>query len=308
MLRPLVRRGRESLGKFETTYLRLFGHRNDYPPTFVLGAPRSGTTAVYLHVVNRFQMSYVPNIADTFPCAPLLAARCARLLGTRYSPTFDNRYGVVSGGPLAPGDGWNVFHRWFPRYDHGVGVDPAGGRELPLLIGGFEALDGLPFINKNNNHCTRVGTLARWLPESRFVHVVRDLPETAASLVEARRAHGLEPGDPWSVHPPALEAVRFEDEIQQAVYTILQCRSDVRREFERIEESRWTELQYREVCRHPSDLDGWLGGQYDDAGILLTRREKVAGDGLRASDRRVSGRLGERVARWAEAWESGGVD
>ena len=44
-----------------------------WPPIFILGAPRSGTTLIYQLLISNFRFAYFPNIANTFYMCPIYA-------------------------------------------------------------------------------------------------------------------------------------------------------------------------------------------------------------------------------------------
>lgn len=276
-----------------------------WPPLFVVGAPRSGTTAVYLHIVNQYRVAYLPNVANRFPGCPLIASRLARFVAPPFQPTYDNRYGIVE-GTLAPGDGWEIFHRWFPRYRHEVGVNPAGRWELPLLIARFERWMEAPFVNKNNNHCTRIPELSEWCPDARFVHVRRDLVATAASLLEGRRAHAVEPDEPWGVRPPKLVNANFDSELELVVATILEARNLVTAAFQELSQDRRVEVEYMRFCRDPSGLEAWLDDIHCCGSRAYNRREVAPEADLSPSERSVSDEFRRKVLEIASRWRSQG--
>ncbi|MFW6089831.1 MAG: hypothetical protein ACODAB_08760, partial [Gemmatimonadota bacterium] len=144
----IVRRTSErAISLLEAAFVRAARLRNRHPPLFVVGVPRSGTTALYLHLANQFRFAYIPNVAKRHPYACVAATAAARLRH-RYRPTYDHAYGAVD-GPLAPSDGWDVFLRWFPRYDHDALVAKDRLHELRTLVRLFEALFRAPEVARD---------------------------------------------------------------------------------------------------------------------------------------------------------------
>lgn len=269
----------------ESRLVRLLRLRNRYPPLFVVGAPRSGTTAVYLHLLNRWELGYFPNLARAHPRAPVTAAVAGKLGGRPYRPTYAHRYGRVE-GPMAPSDGWEIFHRWFPRYDHDRPVDQAGLHALRTIVRLYEGIFGAPFANKNNSNSVRIQHLARLFPDAFFVAVHREPVATVRSLLEARERHEVALDAWWSASPPRFLDRTFSDPVEQAVHQIWGVDRFLRDSLEELPSEQWHHVAFEAVCRDASELEAWVEGRYETAGVRLSRREQRAEGGLRLPERR----------------------
>jgi hypothetical protein len=241
-----------------------------YPPLFVVGAPRSGTTLVGLHLANTFELAYFPNVAKRFWRAPYLRTRAALRRG-RYAPTYANSFGNVP-SELAPSDGFRIWTRWFPPFDEARSATPRQRRELATLIARFERLFDAPFFCKNNANAARIGALVDLFPSARFVHVRRELPETVISLVEARRQHGVELGRWWSAAPPQHLGRPFESELEQAVATVAGIDAYVAAALADSPSERWTRVEYERFCARPDEVVAWVEASYAREGVRLLRR------------------------------------
>src|SRR5690606_8376987 len=190
-----------------------------WSPTFVQGAPRSGTTLVYQAIVARWRCSFFSNRERACAPYPLLAARLGRA-AARFEPTFDSEFGAIRGRD-APSDGWEVFHRFFPyRFDPATPlVRPAVLRRTVLA---FERLYGAPFAVKNNANSLRLVELGRVFPEAVFVTVRRDPLATVASLLRARAAHDVAPDRFWAAEiDDSLVDIELRDAVERSVYQTL---------------------------------------------------------------------------------------
>lgn len=259
------------LGWFERAAVASLRLRNLHPPTFIVGPPRSGTTAVYLLLANSLRMSFIPQFARQHPNAPVIAATFARAK-FGYTPTFRNDHGHVLGGPGAPSDGWEVFHRWFPRYDLSEAVRTKRLHELRTIVRCLENIYGGPFVNKNNNHGPRVSYLAELFPDALFIHVERDLYANVRSLLEARRANEVAANEWWSTVPPNLWREPFSRELERCVATVWDTNRDLREQLGQLEETRSIHLPYERTMQRPVQLLDQLGAWYRSRGVDLRRR------------------------------------
>ena len=260
----------------EELLMKLLPEENRFPPLFIVGAPRCGTTIVSLHLINTFTFSYFPNASKQNPRYPLLAACWARLRN-RYEPTTETRYGIVE-GPMAPSDGWPIFHRWFPKYDHSEPVDKESLHELRRMVAFLELLIGGPFANKNNNNSTRIRTLSQLFPKSLFVHVRRDPRDAVASLIEARERHDVPPDGWWSVAPPQCFDSAPSGIIERAVRQVYEVDGYVRNALDSLPSERSSTVWYENFCREPGRLERWMEARYRACGENLSRRKNWKGE------------------------------
>ncbi len=272
------------------------------PVTFVVGAPRSGTTLVGLHLLRARRLATFPNVAKAHPRYPWLATRRALRRG---AAEFDyaNAYGQTA-GDLSPSDGWDLVERCFESYREARAEHAPEARLLVQLVAAFEALYGAPFLLKNNANSMRVEALERLFPGCLWIHVRRALPEAAASLLEARKRHNVPLGQWWSAAPPQFLACEFESEIEQVAFTLLGIERYLDQELAPPRaQGRALELDYDEFCARPGEAVDWLDRRYAERGVRLERNridlpERFEASRLKADEReRLERELAPYVAR-----------
>jgi len=202
---------------------------NHFPPVFITGSCRSGTTVVYQYLVQSFRTSYFPNIARQRPLWPYLATR----LGCDNSPPekdFASHFGEIA-GQCAPSDGWEIFLRWFSYFMNPGETDFRGLPTIPRLIGLFERFyNQSPFINKNNANTLRLVELHHVLPRSVIVHVIRELPATIESVLRGRAKNEIAADQFWSAAPDkSLIPFDLTSELELVVFQNLVCNRFVER-------------------------------------------------------------------------------
>ena len=280
---------KEKLDRFERAFLPPPAAGPHYPPIFVLGAPRSGTTALFLSIVNSYRVSYFPNISNRHPFAPLTSALAGSMAST-YRATFRYRFGIVD-QPLGPSDGWKLFHRWFrDEYQPTVSADRL--HELRRLICGFERIYRGPFCVRHNFNSLRVPHLVRAFPGAVFPAIWRDFREAAVSLADAYRAHNIRPDRWWSAGPPGCDFGSFEGRLEKAAYAVLGVEAIMRRDLRELDADRYRLVQYRDFCREPHAVRKWLEARFRRSGVRLRRRP---GYGQVTSSIERSTRLTEKV-------------
>lgn len=257
------------LGAVESAAVRMVPLRNRYPPLFVVGVPRSGTTPVFQHLLNQRRFAYFPNRTRGHAYTCVTRTAWGRLVD-RYEPSYDSRFGIVEGG-MGPSDGWEIFHRWFPRYDLDRPVGEGRLRELKTLVRALELLYGAPFANKNNANSVRIEHLRALFPEALFVHVMRDRLDTACSLLDARRRHGVGLGEWWSAAPPQFLHRRFRDDVEQTMAQVLGVEAAIREALADAGDGR-IECAYEAFCTDPDGVVEAVTAAYAARGVALRAR------------------------------------
>ncbi len=270
------------------------------PPLFVVGAPRSGTTVVYQHLVNSRRFAYFSNLARRYPRAPVLASLWTKLAHSA-SHSYESRFGVIE-GTGSPSDGWEIFHRWFPERDLSQAGHPDRLAELDGIVRGLELLFRAPFINKNNSNSLRIGALARLFPAALFVYVSRDLSDNVRSLLEARRAHGTTLNDWWGARPPRFWRHSFCSETEQVVFQIRDLENEIETELRRLPDGHGLEVPYEEFCRHPDELLARVDAAYGRLGVTLRHPPAVSPSSIRVAHPPADDDLQRVVAACDNLW------
>lgn len=240
------------------------------PPTFMVGAPRAGTTLASLHVLVSYELAYVPRLSKHHSRSPLAHGRLA-LARAPWIPSYRNRFGECD-QDAAPSDGWSLFERPFGSYREALAEHAARARSLPPLVAGFERMFDAPFFVKNNANSMRIEALAELFPNAFFVHVTRSRPETVASLLEARALHGVRLGEWWSAAPPQFLTHTFASELEQAAVTVAGIEAYVRERLARCAPKRRLEIRYEDFCARPQQLTNWIRERYAEANVELRPR------------------------------------
>ena len=167
-----------------------------YPPTFIIGSPRSGTTLAALVIVKAFPLSYFSRIAVSLCLIngrpqPEISSRVT-CMANRLFPgdsKFENRYGN-SRKITAPTESeiiWDVL--FGTKYDE---VDPESISQSQraaieqVVAATDNGFGGLAFIDKATTASVRIEALRAIFPDALFIRVTRDRMSVAQSIVIAR--------------------------------------------------------------------------------------------------------------------------
>lgn len=272
VLKAPVRIGRTAiatlLAKVEAQVLKrpLAPH---FPPLFIIGLPRVGSTLVYQALVRRFAVSYLCNAAAAYPSSPgivtTLLCRFRRVLpGDAYS----SHYGYVPGWS-SPSQGREMWARWFPVDQSFVGpglIDGAAAREMRGTVARIESAFGLPFVNKAQGHAVRMEALCEVFPGALFVRVNREPLPVAESILQGRRECFGDATHWFSMKPSAYRDLVDCDPFWQIAGQIHGVNADMQRAAARIGSHRVIEVNYEDFCSSPGTCLDRIGDFYAHSG------------------------------------------
>lgn len=242
-----------------------------FPPVFIVGVPRSGTTLLYQLMMSAFKFAYIPNAANTWYQCPISATRWALRWCQPYESSFSSTHGYEQ-GCLAPSEAGNIWNRWFPyEKREGFNYTPAGWlsesaqSEIYRFIAHIEQLFDAPFLTKNVKMSVRIPALREMFPNALFIHISRDPLDAALSLLVVRRKNNKEW---WSVLPKEFDELEALPELEQVCKQVYYTQQNIVIDLKGIP-NRVSSLPYATVCQQPHQTINELAQFFERAGINL---------------------------------------
>jgi hypothetical protein len=242
------------LGHLDEKYFRI-PIRNQYPPVFILGVPRSGSTLLGQIVLSAFHLAYIPNIAARFYMCPVTMASWGLRFCRGYSSVFESRYGYER-GCMAPSEAGSIWNRWFPsEQEEGFNYTPAGymspdGQfQVKQLVAHFERLFQGPFFTKNLKMSVRLQSIREIFPEALFITVHREPIETARSILLYRRKYQRHPW--WSVMPREIDSLLDLPDVAQVCNQVYYLEKNMTDDLGLFPTDQSLSIQYRTLCECP---------------------------------------------------------
>ncbi len=246
-----------------------FLHREiqlQYPPVFIVGVPRSGTTLLYQLMMSAFKFAYIPNVANTWYECPIRATRWALRWCKPYVSSFSSTHGYEQ-GCLAPSEAGNIWNRWFPyEKREGFNYTPAGWlsasaqQQIYRFVAHIESLFDAPFMTKNVKMSVRIAALREMFPEALFIHISRDPLDAALSLLVVRRKNNKEW---WSVLPKEYAQLESLPELEQVCKQVYFTEKNILNDVSELPAKHVFSLAYSTVCSQPQqtlhDLKDFVG-------------------------------------------------
>ena len=258
VLRAIVRTGLREMLRLQESRLVKPGQRPSAPPTFMIGAPRSGTTVAFQLLASQIRTSYICNFATKFPDSPVAATRLVRTAIRNYQWHFTSDYGRTS-ERAGPSEASNLWKKWFG----GGWVDDAtvpweNKQEARATIAAIEKSLGAPFLNKAPDNSGRIRPLNSTFPNCLFLWIRRDPLMVAESILKARRVDpqhstNLPPEQVWWGHrPKEYEQLKPKDYIDQICGQVYCTERNIIDDLEAVGCRRYLEVWYEDICANPA--------------------------------------------------------
>jgi hypothetical protein len=245
------------LSYIETILLTSNDNLGKFPPIFIIGPPRSGSTLLYQVLTDYYDVGYLSNIHCRFWGAPSWLEYIFHPLRWRKQSDFTSSYGRTNGltAPSECGAYWYRFFRKHPQYVPLNEADPKKMKRLRQSLNKLAQSFNRPVLFKNLFCSLRLQPIYKFIPESLFIFIKRDLEENALSLLNGRKSiHGRY--DQWlSMEPPAIEKLKNMEPCQQVVEQVNHINSLIKNDSSKIGIDRFIEIEYSDFC---NDVHGQL--------------------------------------------------
>ncbi|WP_161973864.1 sulfotransferase family protein [Hwanghaeella grinnelliae] len=240
----------KALGFFETDiYCRLTGQTYPkYPPIFIIGAPRSGTTLFYQLLVQARAYGYISNWHCARHAAPGLWHSFTGWRPGKTSGDFASSGGRTK-SPDGPSECGAFWYRFFPRNPHsaGRGAIPHGRlRQMTASVAALTQACDAPVIFKNVINSVRMAALDEAFPDCLFIEVRRDPERNAQSILAQRKLENGTYDDWWSVRPAGLTVSDQDDPVRQVFEQIEAVRKSVAADASTLPDERFLSVQYED--------------------------------------------------------------
>lgn len=251
--------------------------KEESPPLFIIGAPRSGTTLTYQLVTQYFDVGYFCTPFNYFYGIPNILSYLLKPLMQQPPSTYESHYGKIE-GLLSPAEPANFWFRWFPRdgaqghYISADEIDIYDQKILHDIVYSISSVFKKPMVFKNVYLTMAAGALAQIFPEARFLLVRRNMLNIVQSMLKAREYHSRMQW--WSVKPPEYKTLLNHPLWKQATYQVFMSDMTAQKELSQYAPERFQIIQYEDLCSRPKMWLSCFGESMNSIGYVV--RDKVS--------------------------------
>ena len=257
----------------ELPALRRYALRSlTHQPTFIIGAPRSGSTILYQALTNAYDVAYFDNVACTFHRNPLAGFALSRaMFDNRPHDSFTSTHGTTSGGH-APSECGGFWYRWLPRNRHFVDdmdVSDETVRQIRAEISALTNHARKPLLFKNMNAGQRLRLLRRCFPDAKFIYIKRDPVFVVDSILRVRAARRTPSHQLWSIRPRGYEELLDLPEIEMVAHQVTRIELQIEQDAGLFAPSNFRRIRYSELSSElVASLAAFIGARLRPGGRL----------------------------------------
>lgn len=270
------------LGLVEKGLLIISRSELKYPPIFIIGPPRSGTTLLYQLMVHCFHLTYISTIPNLFFTFPVLTSKITKPILKPYQSDFKSYYGWTV-GLNSPQQG-RIWKRWFPistdiSRKNGQYVDSGyltsrQKREIKKTVAGMEKVYKEPFINKNLGHSMRISALVDIFPNALFLQIKRDPTQVALSILKSRKRNLNDISQWWSVIPREINQLKNKSYLEQIAGQVYYVEKNIDEQARTVGMDKFYTVTYKGLCEDPrAELNG-IRSFLDSKGASLLKKHR----------------------------------
>lgn len=239
-----------------------------FPPVFIVGLPRSGTTYLYQLMADRFELGYINNFYNYFYGLPLLLTRLPRANPRNSHRGYESSYGHVA-GCLSPSEHFGLWRRLYgENVSRGAVADNTILSRIEMerlrnMINSIQNRTGHSYLFKCLYLNLCVTSLAHIFDSSRFIHIERKFESVFASMLQARKVNAPGRGNWWSVRVPGWKEQLGKPLAVQVTYQLTQLGLALNEQLSHIPPARYFHINYDQLCANPGDtlrdIGIWFG-------------------------------------------------
>jgi hypothetical protein len=237
----------------EQELLRRYDRGGAASAVFILGAPRTGSTALYQAIVHAFGLPFISN--STMADAPIVGILESYRLWSGESGRLISEFGKTN-GLHAPSEGSAVMARWcgggHPSEIMSPAILPNQREHMAATLRTVEGATGKPVVVKNAWNCFRLKSLAEAFPRAGFIWIRRDVMAAARSDLAARYRTKNNPNEWNSATPRNVDELRRRPYWEQVVENQFEFSRAIMEASAGMAPGRFVEVWYEDFCAAPA--------------------------------------------------------
>lgn len=276
-----------------------------FPPIFLLGPPRSGSTLAIQALTEALDVGYISN----FHCQNLSSKEYSnedfkKKIADRIPSDFSSFHGDTKEecAPNECGKWWYQFFRVTPTYVRLCDVDNEKMENFRKCLEEITRAFGKPIALKNLYASLRLQAIGHYLPESLFIVVNRNEVDNGHSLLEARHNVFGNYDTWWSMEPQEISRLKELPAHEQVIEQIRQIHKTIDDDLDSagVPSSHRFDLNYEEFCKDPNKtieaIRIWAGSNNCE----LNRRGSVPLSFRRRDNIRIEKSVYNKMVTYAE--------
>ena len=246
-----------------------------YPPVFIVGPPRSGTTVLYQLLCKHTNFSYINNFVGNWYRIPILAAKAhITLFQVGDELDLNSNFGKSKNhyGPNEFGEFW---YKYYSKTHFFKDQNKKSADKLRMEIAAMTKIFKTPILVKNVVNSMRIESLSNIFDNSTFIVIKRDKLDNAQSILNARVSLHNDKNHQWSVITPSMRnnpSLPFHEDIINQLDDI---QLNIESSFKRLGNNRFIFIEYDNLCNDTPKVLKSILQKLNSKGLNLREKGQI---------------------------------
>ena len=257
------------LNKEDLKYLDL------YPPVFIIGPPRSGTTVLYQFLCKHTNFSYINNFIGDWYRIPILAAKVHITLFKGGNKLELNSNFGKSKNHYGPNEFGEFWYKYFSKTHFLKDQNKETTDKLKMEIAALTKIYEKPLLLKNVINSMRIKSLSYIFDNSTFIVIGRDKLDNAQSILNARISLHNNKDHQWSVKTPSMRANPVLPFYKDIINQLDDIQLNIESSFKRLGNDRFIFIEYENLCNNTPKVLKSILQKLNSKGLNLTEKGQI---------------------------------
>jgi len=260
-----------------------------FPPVFIIGSPRSGTTILYQLLCKHFNFGFINNFVSDWYRLPIVATSFyKKFLEGQNSFSLESRFGQ-SKDLCGPNEFGKFWYQWFDNFHNPKKPITSIRDEILLEVSGLTRIHKKSILFKNVVNSMRVVSINKIFNNPVFIVITRDELDTAQSILNARIRLYNNKNHLWSVVPSSVSNLGPDEPYWiQIVQQIRGVYSNIKSAKEIIGDNKFIFVKYKDLCNNTSAVLNSIKNKLNNQGVLISGETSSQSDLTFSTGKKVS--------------------
>ena len=246
-----------------------------FPPIFIIGSPRSGTTVLYQLLWKHTNFSYINNFIVHWYRIPIFAAKAHNtLFKGEIELELNSNFGKSKNhyGPNEFGEFW---YKYFSKTHSFKDQNKKSADKLKMEIAAITKIFEKPILLKNVVNSMRIESLSNIFNNSTFIVIGRNKLDNAQSILNARISLHNDKNHQWSVITPSMRdnpSLPFYKDISNQLNDI---QFNIESALKRLGNDKFIPITYEDLCNNTPKVLKSILQKLNSRGLKLNEKGQI---------------------------------
>ena len=246
-----------------------------YPPVFLVGPPRSGTTVLYQLLCKHASFSYINNFISDWYRIPVLAAKAhVTLFQSGNELELNSNFGK-SKNHYGPNEFGQFWYKYFSKTHFFKDQNKKSTDKLKMEIAAITKIYKKPLLLKNVVNSMRIDSLSDIFNNSIFIVSKRDKLDNAQSILNARISLHNNKNHQWSVATPSMRDNPGFPFYKDIINQLDDIQLNIESSFQRLGNDRFIFIEYENLCNNTPKVLKSILQKLNSKGLNLSEKGQI---------------------------------